>query len=223
MTIVNPGPQDFHTHSLCFSDGLNTIDEMVQMAHRAGLSLMAITDHSQAYLDARGYARKATRTAVARWRNVWNQVEVRFGVEADILNRHGDICDHIQGLSGDVLVLSAHERPFQDDPASITEAYVNAIRRHAPRITCIGHPDAVYFSAWVDLSRVIREANEHGLAVEVNGANLLNGKTDMALMRVLVSEAERIMVNSDAHTLAELASARAYAFQVLEELAGPRP
>ncbi|MBN1423477.1 PHP domain-containing protein, partial [Candidatus Fermentibacteria bacterium] len=127
MRIMNPGPEDFHVHSLCFSDGINTVDEIVHYAARCGLERIAITDHSQAYLDSRGFAKKTTRSAVARWRNVHNHVEVVFGVEGDILNRAGDICDHIQGRSGELLILSAHEKPFADDPACITEAYLNAI------------------------------------------------------------------------------------------------
>lgn len=216
MTIVNPGPEDFHLHSLCFSDGLNTIDEIVQFAGRCGLRRITITDHCQAYLDARGFARKTTRTAVGRWRNVHNEVEVRFGVEADILNRHGDICDHIQGAGGDFLVLSAHNPPFADDPSTITEAYLNAIRRHAGHIGLLGHPCAVYFERWVDIDSVVRRANECGVAVEVNGANLANGKTNLANLRRLLAVADRVYVNSDAHTLHELASARERALRFVQ-------
>ncbi len=215
MRIVNPGPEDFHVHSLCFSDGLNTVDEIAHFSGLFGLRRVVITDHSQAYLDARGFARKTTRTAVGRWRNVHNDVDVCFGVEADLLNRHGDICDHIQGYQGDFLVLSAHEKPFADDPRCITEAYVRAIERHAARIGVIGHPCAVYFAQWVDIDEVVRCANDHGVPLELNCANLVNGRTEVRLLRRMLQTADAVMVNSDAHTLHELREAREAGFAFL--------
>jgi len=47
MKLINP-ESDLHTHSLQFSDGLNTIDELVWMAGKLGLKKLAITDHSDA-------------------------------------------------------------------------------------------------------------------------------------------------------------------------------
>lgn len=215
MRILNPGPEDFHVHSLCFSDGLNTIDEIARHAAQCGLERIAITDHCQAYLDSRGFARKTTRSAVSRWRNVHNDVEVIFGVEGDILNRAGDISDDIQGKPGDFLILSAHEKPYADDFASITEAYLNAIRRHADRIAFLGHPCAVYFDQWVDIDAVTRCANEHGVALELDCANLVNGMTNRGNLTRMLETAECVYVNSDAHTLHELGTARETGLRLL--------
>ena len=38
MEIINPGNEDYHIHSINFSDGLNTIDEIVKFAGEIGLT-----------------------------------------------------------------------------------------------------------------------------------------------------------------------------------------
>ena len=85
MDIVNKEHEDFHIHSFTFSDGLNTIDEIVKFAGHIGLKKIAITDHCQAYLDGRGYIKKSGYGIVKRWQNVFKDVEVIFGIAASIV------------------------------------------------------------------------------------------------------------------------------------------
>ena len=108
-------------HSINFSDGFNTIDEIVTFAGKIGLSKIAITDHNQAYLDKKNFPRRSYRNIINRWQNVFNDVEVAFGVEADILNSKGDVCMDIQGSQSDLVILSTHPAPpYEDDPQTIT-------------------------------------------------------------------------------------------------------
>jgi len=52
MKILNPGnTSDLHMHTITFSDGFNTIDEIVIHAGKVGLKKIAITDHSQFAID----------------------------------------------------------------------------------------------------------------------------------------------------------------------------
>lgn len=51
--------------------------------------------------------------ASGRWTNIYNDVSVIFGVEADLLNVNGDICDHIQGITPEFIILSAHCKVFR--------------------------------------------------------------------------------------------------------------
>ncbi|MBN1275578.1 PHP domain-containing protein [Candidatus Woesearchaeota archaeon] len=200
MRLVNRDC-DYHLHSLNYSDGLNTIEELVQHAGRRGLKGIAITDHSDAWAEAYGVPPRTSRNALRRWRNVHNEVSVRFGVEADLLNEAGDISDTIASLRGGYVILSAHTGIYQGEPKAVTEAYLNAIRRHR-HISLLGHVDAIYFALYVDVERVIREANEHGIVVELNAKNFENGGTTHLTQRIL-SEADQVMVNSDAHCLAD--------------------
>lgn len=218
MKIINPGAEDFHMHSLNFSDGVNTIEELVYWAGKFGLTKIGITDHSQVAIDAVNGVKKCPRSLIKRWKNVHdNGVEVVFGVEGDLLNEAGDICDNIQSETSSLLILSAHEHGYQGDPQKITEAYLKAIERHAPKITFLGHPCIYYFEKYLDIGAVIETANKHQVPLEFNCSNLVNGKTNMVNLGILLQKADQIYVNSDAHVLYELKTVREAGLQYLRE------
>ncbi|MCX6168152.1 MAG: PHP domain-containing protein [Ignavibacteriales bacterium] len=58
MEIINPGNEDYHIHSLNYSDGMNTVDEIVKFAGEIGLTKITITDHCQMHLDIRKFVKK---------------------------------------------------------------------------------------------------------------------------------------------------------------------
>lgn len=215
MELVNTD-KDYHIHTMNFSDGVNTVEEVVQYAGRKGLKGIAITDHSDDNMRAWKRPLASGRGALKRWRNVHNEVEVLFGVEADILNEAGDICPTISGIEGDILVLSAHKETYEDDPQSITQGYLNALRRFHGKIAILGHVDAVYFGEYVDVKAVVSEANKHGVIVEFNAKNHFDGRSVPQLTRTMLETADKVMVNSDAHCLADL-DYRERALRYLEE------
>ncbi len=197
MKLVNPR-SDLHTHSMQFSDGLNTIDELVWMAGRLGLEKLAITDHS----DARPFPLVSYRVVLSRYRNVINDVEVVFGVEADLLSDDGDICSTIQKQESHFVILSAHPDTFKGNPERITDAWLKAIQKHHRRLQFLGHP-CDYFPA-LEIGRVVRAANDYGLPLEINTSNLATGRTDRKRLDEMVALADRLVVNSDAHSLADM-------------------
>lgn len=84
---------DFHTHST-YSDGRNTITEMVDAAQAKGLKSIAITDHgpanigtgvstSKTYLTIKDEINKLQKTRPA--------IKILTGAEADIVSCQGDI------------------------------------------------------------------------------------------------------------------------------------
>jgi histidinol phosphatase-like PHP family hydrolase len=218
LEIINPGTEDFHMHSINFSDGLNTIDEVVKYAGEIGLTKIAITDHNQVYLDKRGFARTTYRAITKRWKNVYNDVEVQFGIEADILNVNGDVSMDIQGMSSDLIILSTHPTPpYEDAPNKITLAYLNAIEKHHNKITFLGHPCSVYYEDYIDIEAVTELCNKYEIPMEVNGTNIATNRTNLINLSKMLKMVNRIYVNSDAHTLYELKTSRAIAFQYLQE------
>lgn len=218
MEIINPGNEDYHIHSINFSDGLNTIDEIVKFAGEIGLNKIAITDHNQSYLDTRNFPRKSYRGIVKRWQNVFNDVEVKFGIEADILNSKGDVCMDIQGEESDFIILSTHQNPpYQEDSRTITEAYLNAIERYHNKIKFLGHPCSIYHGDNVDIIAVTELCNKYEVALEVNGANLSTNRTNLSKLKQMLKIANKIYVNSDSHTLYELKTVRKIAFQYLKD------
>jgi histidinol phosphatase-like PHP family hydrolase len=217
MRIVNPGREDYHIHSLNFSDGFDTVDGIVQYAGRIGLKKIAITDHSQATLDYDRIAKKSFRTIVNRWQNVHNEVEVVFGVEADLLNKRGNVCFDIDGYDSDFVILSAHPGVFQNKPKRITEAYLNAIERYHKRIDCIGHPDFNFFAKDVDIELVISAANDYGIPMEFDTGNFVRGDSDLRVLEKILTRCHKVMVNSDAHVLSDLKYNRKAGFKYMKE------
>jgi len=219
MEIVNPGKEDFHMHSINYSDGMNTIDEIVKYAGDIGLTKIAITDHCQVHIDVRKFGLKNYYNMLGRWKNVHNNVEVKFGIEADLLNEKGDICMDIQGFTSEIIILSSHPAPiYSGDPNKITEGYINAIERFHDRITFIGHPCAKYYEDYIDIMELVQACNKYKIPMEFNCANFVNERTNIANLKTMLENANQIYVNSDAHTLYELKTARALGFQYLREM-----
>lgn len=221
MKILNTEKEDYHVHSLNFSDGMSTVDEIVRFAGELGMSKIVFADHSQASLEKEGLPKISIRSIVKdkRWRNVYNKVEVVFGVEADLLNEKGDVCFHIQGAEGDFLILSYHEKTYPGDKKKLTQAFVNAIERYHEKIDCIGHLYVYLEGAELDADKVIEAANKYNIPFELNCRYIASGKdkADTGVLKTMLSKARSIYVNSDAHTLNELRDLRKEGFKFLKE------
>ena len=218
MKILNTEKEDYHVHSFNYSDGISTVNEMVRFAGELGMKKLVFADHSQAALQRAGYPRKAGRTIIRRWRNVFNDVEVVFGVEADLLNEEGDICEHIQGVKGDFIILSYHEEVYSGDKQKLTQAFINAIRRYHEDIDCIGHIYTFIENTNTDVNKIIGNANKHNIPFELNCRYIDTGRhrADMSILKLMLSKAKSIYVNSDAHTLYELKVLRKKGFEYLK-------
>ena len=204
MKIINNPTQDFHLHSLNFSDGLNTIDEIVKFAEQIGLTKIAITDHSTAVQNPQDICRKHSRFTLKRWKNIFNQVEVSFGVEGDLLNEYGDVCLDYFGTDAEVVILSAHSVVYGGDFSKINQAYDLAIKRYGEKIKFLGHPCAKYFEQYLDIRELIKLANDHGIPMEFNCANFFRNRTNLANMEKMFEFADQIIVNTDSHTVTEM-------------------
>ncbi|RME55113.1 PHP domain-containing protein [Candidatus Woesearchaeota archaeon] len=211
MKIVNPiAYEDYHMHTSTFSDGIPTLNELVIYAGKIGLKKIAITDHCQASADFYKY-NMAPRVLVDRWSNVHNDVEVIFGIEGDILDDNGNMSKDLQGIHGKVLIASLHPETYTG--TNPTKAYIEAMKNNT--ISFIGHPCAKYFASNVDVIELTRAANDLNIPLEVNGASLMNNRTNLAKLDTLLEHANRIIINSDAHTLYELKKVREFALDYL--------
>lgn len=208
MKIVNLGQEDYHMHSFNFSDWMNTVDEIVQHANKIWLKKIAITDHSQVVADTHQWLNKWRRRIIERWQNVHNDVEVIFGVEWDLLNEAGDVCLDIQWKIPEFVLLSAHSGMYQWNPENITQAYINAIKRYHDKIKFLGHPCVKTWEKYIDIETITKVANEYWVWLEFNCKNFVTEKTNMDNLEKMLSIADTIYVNSDAHTLYELQTYR---------------
>jgi len=211
MKILNTEQEDYHVHSSNFSDSWNSVDEVVKYAGSIGMKKIVFCDHSQACLNYHKMSKRVFRSAIYRWKNVHNDVDVSFGVEADLLNSDGDICSHIDGVEGDFIILSYHDDVYSGK--DVVEGFLKAIDRFHEKIDLIGHVCCGISTEGA--LRIIQQANKYNIPCELN-AKYFEKYPDV--WDVLFKNADSIYVNSDAHVLNDLRDLRKNAFKRLKEL-----
>ena len=198
---------DLHTHS-SWSDGQNTIADVVSAARQLGYDYIAITDHSE---RARA-SRTLTPADVARQREEIDTVrtgargmDVLHGIEVDIMHDGSlDFSDEL--LSGFDIVLASLHDPAGHDALRLTERYLRAIRH--PLVNVITHPanrsPARSDGYAVDFDRLFAAAADTGTAMEIDGAP---GHLDMdgLVARRAAAAGVTLVVDSDCHRVEALA------------------
>lgn len=223
--IVNDKKTDHHIHSCTFSDGLNTIEEIVQYAGKLKMKEITISDHSDEWMKiVKKIKIKKTKDAIKEFKNIWNKVKVNFAVEADLLNENGNISLKIQSKEYKKILLSCHPDVYSGDFKKITQGYIKAIKKYNDKIICIAHPcfNATYdkptpISKYLDIKKLTETANKYKIPLELNGSNLMKNRDDLTKLKIMLKNAKCIMINSDAHTLDELKTSREFAYNWLKK------
>lgn len=217
MKILNTINEDYHMHSINYSDGMNTIDEIVQYAGKIGLKKITITDHSQFMLDSYGIINRNRRVHTERWKNIHNDVEVNFGIEWDLMDEEGNCSFDIQGHTSDFCILSCHAEDYTGELKNITQAYIKAIHKYHDKIKCMGHLCNKKTSEYLDIEAVVDVLNQYQIPIEINCFYLHIGLTDLEkLDRALSLIQGGVYINSDMHALNDF-SLRQAGFDYLKE------
>lgn len=203
VKVLNTIHEDYHMHSLNYSDGMNTVDEIVQYAGKIGMKKIVITDHSQALIDVEWWIFKNRRTTIKRRKNVHNDVDVSFGVEWDLLDEEGNCCFDVQWMEPDFCLLSCHAEVFKWDLKNITQAYIKAIHKYHDKIKCMGHIYHNKTSQYLDIEEVMKVLNHYQIPIELNCSYLvIVWWMDYEKLDKLLSLVEAwVYVNSDMHVL----------------------
>ncbi len=197
---------DLHMHST-WSDGRNSIEEMVEACAARGYEYMVISDHSKSLAMTGGLDAYRLRLQWAEIENVRaRHPEIRLlrSMEVDILG-DGSLDLEDEMLAGlDLVLVSLHSR--LDLPAEQQTARVLRALEH-PEVNVFCHPTARYINRRkpvdMDVDRVLRRAAELGVAVELNSnPHRLDLKdTHLRLARELGC---KIVIDSDSHRTREL-------------------
>jgi histidinol phosphatase-like PHP family hydrolase len=226
MIINNPKTSDYHVHTSDWSDGSDTYQDMIKKAREIGLETIAIADHSSAIepglikLDRQG--KNTDRNEVNSWRN-YKGISVLAGVEGDLLDEHGNVCFEIMGQIPEFCTVSLHGLAYRGDSTKITEGFIKAIEKYKNIIDCITHPydktqnplDPTKIP--VDLVRLVKCANHYRIPVEVNCKSISRETADMDGVMYVLNNADRIMVNTDAHSVDELERYRNEGIEFLKD------
>jgi DNA polymerase (family 10) len=198
---------DLHTHST-WSDGQDTIADVVSAAKQLGYDYVAITDHSESAWSSRKLARtdvQKQRKEVDALRETVTGIEILHGIEVDIMpDGTLDFDDDL--LRGfDIVLASLHDSGGHNG-RRLTERYLKTIDH--PLVNVITHPanrsPAQSAGYALDFDRLFTAAIETGTALEIDGAP---GHLDLDgdIARQAAAAGVTLVIDSDCHRIESLA------------------
>jgi len=195
----------FHVHST-FSDGRNTILEMLTAARERGFEYVGMSDHSQSAFYAGGLTPDGVRSQqaeIAKQEPAVAPMRVFRGTEADILADGSIDYDEATLNRFDFVIASIHSR-FGMTPEEMTERILKALDN--PHVTFIGHLTGRLLLAregyTMDFDRVFEKAGARGVMIEING-NPRRLDIDWRLAGRALDRGVRFSINPDAHSTRE--------------------
>ncbi|MXY99972.1 PHP domain-containing protein [Candidatus Poribacteria bacterium] len=201
---------DLHAHT-DWSDGRQTLQDMVAAAQAEGLEYFAITDHSVSSVVANGLDQGRLLDQVKQVRELNAAVDgitVLAGSEVDI-RRYGELDFPDEVLAQlDVVVASVHSN-FNLTEAEMTERIIRAIEN--PFVNIIGHPTGRMLGHRpmypLNIAAIIEAAAENNTVLEINGSpSRLD--LDSRFVRMAKDAGVLLAVNTDAHGIPQLAHRR---------------
>ena len=198
---------DLHTHTN-FSDGLNTLEEMVEAAKALGYEYIGITDHSPSVMShGLGTVLKTIsdmRKKIDEINASQKDIKVLYGYEVNIL------VDNTLALPEDMLknldyVVAGIHTALNQDRKTVTERLLAAINN--PFVNIISHPSGRLLNerdpADPDWNKIFDAARDHGVIIEINGQpNRLDLPDD--LVKSAIQWGVKLVINSDAHSIEQL-------------------
>jgi len=207
---------DLHMHT-DHSDGVNTLEEMVEAAEALGYEYICIADHTKSLTVAKGMNEEQILRRIdeiddlnssGRW-----HVHVLKGAEVDILpDGTLDLEDDVLSQL-DVVTVSVHSK-MQMDRATMTERIIRAIEHKHVHI--LGHPTGRKLfkrpAYEVDIEAIFEAARGSGVAMELNA---YPERLDLGAghLRLAKRMGIQIAINTDAHRTSELHNMRFGVFQ----------
>lgn len=162
---------DFHIHT-SYSDGSNSIEEMVKVAQDRGYEYMAITDHSPTARIARGMDEKKIRK---QWKEIdgiakKSRIKVLKGAEVNILN--GGELDYPEEILEelDIVIGSVHSS-FKMPKEKMTGRIMKALENE--HLDILGHPTGRLIGKRppydADYPCIFEAAAKNGKVLEIDG------------------------------------------------------
>ena len=199
---------DLHVHSK-WSDGGNSIEEIVEVARKRGYSYIAITDHSQSLKVAGGLSiadLKKKKQEIDKINSKLKDFRVLYGTEVDI-DSYGKL-DYNDGLlkEFDVVVAAIHTG-FKQSKLQLTKRLVRATQNKYVHI--IAHPTGRLWGTRdaydIDIDEVLKAARDTNTHLEINAFPQRLDLNDLDCRRAKEIGA-KLVIGTDAHTTEELAT-----------------
>jgi DNA polymerase (family 10) len=201
---------DLHMHTTA-TDGRADAAAMAIAARAAGLSYVAITDHSKALAMANGLDEEAALDHARKIRALNGQIEgitLLAGIECDIRS-DGTMDLAPECLAQlDIVIASIHSA-FNQDEEQMTNRIVRAIE--CPWVDVVGHPTGRLIlkreGYRINFDRVVAAASAAGVALEIN-SQIDRLDLDDHHARFARDRGVKLVVDSDAHSPTALGNTR---------------
>ncbi|WP_338750536.1 DNA polymerase/3'-5' exonuclease PolX [Bacillus sp. FJAT-52991] len=197
---------DLHMHTT-WSDGANSIEEMIEACRAKGYEYMAITDHSRYLKVANGLSIERLlkqNEEIRRLNEKYDDIEILSGIEMDILP-DGTLDYNDELLSELDFVIASIHSSFSQPREVIMERLKTALSN--PHVDLIAHPTGRIIGRRdgydVDMEMLIQLAKETNTALELN-ANPHRLDLCAEHLRQAQDAGVKVMINTDAHAIEHL-------------------
>ena len=193
----------FHVHTN-YSDGVNTLEEVVRYCSEKGYQYVGITDHSQSAFYAGGLGEKALseqQEEIEAMREKYPGMAIFRGVESDI--RADGSLDYPDSVLEklDFVIASVHSG-LKTERSKMTGRLLRALSH--PLVTMLGHPTNRLLlgrdSSPMELEKVFQAALDNGVILELN-ASPARLDLDWRHLKRVKEMGLLVSINPDAHRL----------------------
>lgn len=198
---------DFHMHSRN-SDGINTIQQMAEAAHKLGYEYIALSDHSKSERVANGMDEKRLKAYFKEIdeanRKLKGKITIFKSSEVDILpNGEMDFSDNIL-KQFDIVIGSVHSG-FKSPEDKMTKRIISAIENE--HVDIIGHPTGRMIHRRepyaANMEKILKSAADNGKVMEVNS---YPDRTDLKDIHIksAIEKGVKLAIDTDSHATTHL-------------------
>lgn len=193
-----------HLHTT-YSDGINTLEEMIEAAILRNFEYIVITDHSRYAFYAKGLEEERLLMQIEqidRLKEVYgDRIKILKGIECDILpDGQLDYSENVWKLL-DVIIVSVHSN-LNMDKEKATQRLIAAIEN--PYSNILGHPSGRVMLSRngypLDYEAIFSACTANNVHIELN-ASPQRLDLDFALLERAQEMGIKISINPDAHSV----------------------
>ncbi|MDI6767547.1 MAG: DNA polymerase/3'-5' exonuclease PolX [Bacteroidota bacterium] len=200
----------FHVHST-YSDGANTLEELVIAAQKLGWKYLGIADHSKSAAYAGGLSEEKLKLQLKEIDKLNNSLtcfRLLKGTEVDILPdgavdwNNGRRLDSSRILERFDYVIAAIHSKFKMTEVEATKRTIKALKNKY--VTMLGHPTGRLILERdgypINMIDVINAASDYGKMIEIN-SHPQRLDLDWRLCKYAKEKGVKICINPDAHNV----------------------